>query len=280
MYLNYWRLREDPFNNALNLRFLHMTPQHGEGVARLLYAAQQQKEGAVLTGEFGTGKSLVRMLFLSKLEAIGNFAVALVENPLAEAEAMMRDIHAQISPKSLPSGLAGGAFRELSLALADRHAHGFHNLVVIEEAQLLSRIESLEQLRILMNLSDGNGRPLLTMIFIGQEDFLRILAQSPGLVQRLPTRWNLAPLTHEQTREYIDHRLSVAGANGWIFEDSAVDALHALSGGTARIINNTADMALYLGMRENAARIDSGIVERIVADQRSSLAPRQAEATP
>ena len=188
MYLNYWRLKEEPFNNALDLRFLHMTPQHGEGVARLLYAVEQRKEGAVLTGGFGTGKSLVRMFFLSKLERIGNFAVAQVENPLVEPESMLRDIYAQISQKALPAGLAGGGFRELATALADRQAHGFHNLVVIEEAQLLTRIESLEQLRLLMNLADGKGRPLLTMIFVGQEDFLRVFAQSPGPGCAAPAR--------------------------------------------------------------------------------------------
>lgn len=280
MYLDYWRLKEEPFNNALDLRFLHMTPQHGEGVARLLYAVQQRKEGVVLTGGFGTGKSLVRMFFLSKLESIGNFAVALVENPLMEPAAMLRDIHEQISQKTVPSGVAGGGYRELAAALEDRHAHGFHGLVVIEEAQLLTRIESLEQLRLLMNLSDGKGRPLLTLVFVGQEDFLRVFAQSPGLVQRIPARWNLSPLSREQTRDYVDHRLCVAGANGWILDDSAVDALYAFSGGTARVINNTADMALYLGMRERAARVDGRIVERVVADLRSNLPPQQEEAAP
>lgn len=280
MYLDYWRLKEEPFSNALDLRFLHMTPQHGEGVARLLYAVQQHKVGAVLTGGFGTGKSLVRMLLLSKLESIGKFAVALVENPLMEPEAMRRDIHAQISQKALPPAGDGGGFRELAATLTDRQAHGFHCLVVIEEAQLLTRIELLEQLRLLMNLSDAKGRPLLTLIFIGQENFLRVFAQSPGLVQRIPARWNLAPLSREQTRDYVDHRLCVAGANGWIFEDSAVDALYAFSDGTARVINNTADMALYLGMRERAARVDGRLVERVVADLRSNLPLQQEEAAP
>ena len=280
MYLDYWRLKEEPFSNALDLRFLHMTPQHGEGVARLLYAVEQRKEGAVLTGDFGTGKSLVRMFFLSKLESLGSFAVALVENPLMEAESMMRDIYAQINPKALSPGVAGGGLHELAAACEERHAHGCHNLVVIEEAQLITRLESLEQLRLLMNLSDGKGRPLLTLIFIGQQDFLKVFRQSPGLVQRIPGRWNLTPLSREQTREYVDHRLCVAGANGWILEDSAVDALYAFSGGTARVINNTADMALYLGMREQAARIDAGIVERVSADLCSNLSPHQQEAEP
>ncbi len=272
MYLDYWRLKEEPFNNALDLRFLHRTPQHSEGVARLLYAVRQRKEGALLTGGYGTGKTLVRKMFLSKLETIGNFAVALVENPLAEPEAIMRDIHEQISRKPAASGFAGTGFRELSAALEDRQEHGFRNLVVIEDAQLLTRLEPLEQLRLLMNLSDGRGNPLLTLVFIGQEDLLRVFARSPGLMQRITTRWHLAALTREQVRDYVNHRLGVAGGNGWIFEDSAVEVLHAFSGGTARVLNNTADMALYLGMKENSVRVDARIVERVAADLSGGLA--------
>lgn len=274
MYLNYWRLKEEPFNNALDLRFMHRTPQHSEGVARLLYAVQQRKEGALLTGGYGTGKTLVRKMLLSKLETIGNFAVALVENPLAGPEALLRDILEQISRKPPSAGFPGTGFRELSAALEDRQEHGFRNLVVIEDAQLLTRLEELERLRLLMNLLDGRGHPLLTLIFIGQEGLLRVFARSAGLMQRITSRWHLAPLAREQTRDYMNHRLGVAGGNGWIFEDSAVDALHAFSGGTARVINNTADMALYLGMKENAVRVDAHTVERVAADLSSGLAPQ------
>lgn len=272
MYLNYWRLKEEPFGNALDLRFLHRTPQHSEGVARLLYAVQQRKEGALLTGCYGTGKTLVRKMFLSRLETIGNFAVALVENPLAEPEAMMQDIQEQISRKQGAPGLAGTGFRGISAALEDRQGHGFRNLVVIEDAQLLTRLEVIEPLRLLMNLTDGGGHPLLTLVFIGQEDLLRVFARSAGLMQRITTRWHLTPLTREQAREYVDHRLAVAGGNGWIFEDTAVDALHEFSGGAARVINNAADMALYLGMKENAVRVDARTVERVAADLSGGLA--------
>lgn len=277
MYLNYWRLKEEPFNNALDLRFLHMTPQHSEGVARLLYAVQQHKEGAVLTGGFGTGKSLVRKFFLSRLEAVGDFAVALIENPLLEPEVMVRNIYEQITNKPLPADAASGGFQALTAALEERHANHFQNLIVVEEAQLITKIEVLEQLRLLMNLADARGKPLLTLIFVGQDDFLKLFAQSPGLVQRIPARWNITPLTVDQTRDYIDHRLSVAGANGWIFEDSAIDALHAFSEGTARVVNNTADMALYLGMRENAVRVNDRIIERVAADLQSNLPPDRSE---
>lgn len=266
MYLNYWRLREEPFSNALDPRFLFMTPQHSEGVARLVYAVQQRKEGALLTGHYGSGKSLVRTVFLARLEKVGNFAVALVGNPLAEPEIMLQDIYFQLGGKRQSSGFEGGTFRHLSALLAERRAGGFHNLIVAEDAQLLTRRERLEQLRLLMNIVDTSGHALLTLIFIGQEDVAGLFEKSPGLLQRLSTRWHLAPMTREQTRDYVSHRLSIAGGNGWIIDDSATDALHSLSGGIARIINNICDMGLYLGMTDNAVRVDSGIIGRVAAD--------------
>jgi general secretion pathway protein A len=271
MYLDYWRLKEDPFSNTLDLRFMHMTPQHSEAVARLLYVVKQHKAGAVLTGDYGTGKSLVRMLFLSKLQPLGNFAIALVDNPLETPSRMLGDIYRQISHKPLPSGTTGISYRDLEAALKARHANGFSNLVMVEEAQLIRNVETLEELRLLMNLSDDQGSPLLTMILIGQQAFLEIFKASAGLVQRLPARWHIEPLSRAQTRDYIDHRLVVAGANGWVFEDAAVDALYAESGGIARMINNVADMSLYLGMRVEASRVTAEIVERVVADLKSKL---------
>lgn len=273
MYLSYWKLREEPFRNGLDERFIYMTPQHREGVARLTYAAQQRKDGALLTGACGTGKSLVRKEFLSHLGSAGNFAVALVENPLADPVSMMKDIHEQLSGKVLASSFPGTGFREFAALLADRRSHGFHNLIVVEEAQLLERPDRLELFHLLMNAADSSGLSMLTMLFIGQEDIPRIFSRSPGLLQRLAARWNIGPLTREQTRNYISHRLSIAGGNGWIIDDGASDALHAFSGGIARLINNAADMALYLGMVENAVRVDSPIVERVAADWRYGAAP-------
>ncbi|HAS84108.1 MAG TPA: hypothetical protein DCS43_15865 [Verrucomicrobia bacterium] len=278
MYLDYWRLREEPFTNALDPRFLLTTPQHSEGIARLLYAARQKKEGAVLTGGYGTGKSLVRTLFISKLQHVGNFSVALVENPLADPETILKDIYEQMAGRQVAASQSGsGVFRALSALFSEKQAHGFHNLIVVEEAQLLSSPERLEQLRLLMNLTDASGRCMVTMVFVGQLDVMDIFARSPGLMQRLSTRWNLDPLTAAQARDYISHRLIVAGGNGWIFDEGAVNVLHAYSEGTARIINNACDMALYLGMSENAVRVDAEIATRVVADlQGGTAVPQEA----
>lgn len=271
MYLDYWRLREEPFKNSLDERFAFMSPQHKEAVARLTYAARQQKEGALLTGDYGTGKSLVRKIFIKELVSLGNFAVALIENPLDAPERIIDDVFKQLSGHAVASGDPLPTLGDLSNLIENRRSNGIHHLVVIEEAQLLKKMDHLEYLRLLMNLVDKQGSLMLTLIFIGQLDLIASLQQSPGLLQRLATRWNITPFSIEQTKEYISQRLSIAGANGWIFDDSAVEALFAFSGGIARVINNVADMSLYLGMCDKTVHIDASIVNRVATDWKNGI---------
>ncbi|MBT3193158.1 MAG: AAA family ATPase [Verrucomicrobia bacterium] len=248
------------------MRFAFMTPQHKEGLARLVYTAEERKPGAILTGDYGTGKSFLREAFLGQLSRVGDFVVATVDNPLGGIEAILTDIYDQIIDKPTAFTSFGAALRELRTALLARNARGFHSLVIIEEAQLLKDVAMLEQLRLMMNLQDDHGRPLVSLVFFGQLDVLRILGACRALSQRIPNRWTLDPLTVEQVRDYVTHRLSVAGGNAWIFDDDAVSAIHAHTGGIVRLINNIGDLSLYLGMSEQVVRIDASIVNRIVKD--------------
>ncbi len=248
MYTEYWRLKEKPFENTPDMRFAYMAPQHKEGLARLLYTAEERKLGAILTGDHGTGKSFVRQAFLARLQKVGNFVVASVDNPLAGIETILADIYNQVVEKPSVFSSFGAALRELREAFLVRNARGFHNLVLIEEAQLLQDREILEQLRLMMNLEDGHGKPLVSLILFGQLDMLQVVGKCPGLAQRIPNRWMLTPFTVEQTREYVTHRLSVAGGNAWIIDDSAVAAIHKHTGGIARLINNVGDIAMYIEM--------------------------------
>jgi type II secretory pathway predicted ATPase ExeA len=178
----------------------------------------------------------------------------------------LADIAEQLGGKADVSSSGVEAFRVIERVLRQRHSEGVHGIVIVEEAQLLSDLERLEQLRLLMNLIDDHGRPLLTLILIGAKALMRVVAKSPSLQQRVSSCWSLDPLSPEQLRDYVNHRLRVAGGNGWIFDDSAIDSLFAYSNGTPRLVNQAADLALYLGMSESAVRVDGDIVERVIAD--------------
>ncbi len=266
MYTDYWRLKEKPFENALDPRYTYMSPQHKEGLARLLYTAEQRKPGAILLGACGTGKSLVRNMFLNKLKTVGNFAVAVVDNPLADVETILTDIYAQIIGKPAGFSSFGAAFRELREALSVKLTHGYYSLVLVDDAHLLSDVDRLEQLGLLMNLHTDGGQPLVSLVVSARSDWIDKINQCPGFSQRIPNRWTVTPFSLEQTRQYITHRLSVAGGNAWIISDEAVAAIHRFTGGVARCINNIGDLALYLGMSESVVTVDETIVERIVKD--------------
>lgn len=280
MYLDYWRLQEEPFTNSLDERFFFKTSQHDEAIARMLYAVRQRKNGTILTGGYGSGKSLVRRIFLRQLAQLGTFVVAQVDNPLSSPDGMLQDIALQLGRHGdAPFSVSGEAYRAIETVLRQRNQAGVHGIVIVEEAQLLSDVARLEQLRLLMNLVGEQGRPLLTLIMIGAKEFMQHVAQSPSLQQRVSSCWALEPLSPEQLRDYVNHRLRVAGGNGWIFDDSAINTLFDYSGGTPRRVNQAADLALYLGMSESAVRVDSEMVQRVIADLERTTAIWSSEAT-
>ena len=277
MYLGYWRLQEEPFSNALDERFFFKTPQHDEAIARLLYAVRQRKNGTILTGGYGSGKSLVRRIFLQRLSELGTFQVAQVDNPLLPATDILLDVASQMDRRNTSRLEGWEALRGISAALLAKQREGGHGIVLVEEAQLLSDFDRLEQLRLLMNLEDPRGRSLLTLVLIGAPALLQHVAKSPSLQQCVSGSWVLEPLARDQTREYINYRLQVAGGNGWIFDDGAIDVLHEYSLGTPRIINHVADLALYLAMVESAVQVDTTITQRVITDLQRNNALWQAE---
>jgi general secretion pathway protein A len=266
MYIEYWRFKEKPFENAAGTRYAYLAAQHKEGLARLLYVAKERKAGAILTGGCGTGKTMVRRVLLDRLGEVGNFVVAMVDNPLGEPRELIQDIYDQIVGKPTAFSTFGAAMRELRAALQARQSRGFHNIVMIEEAHLLNDSRRLEQIRLVTNLQGDADAALVSVLLFGQMELVPLLKTCPSLLQRMPCRWSLAPLTRDQTRAYIDHRLSVAGGNAWVFEDPAVEAIHEFTGGVPREINNVCDIALYVGMTSDAVRVDAGIVRDVLND--------------
>jgi general secretion pathway protein A len=268
MYNDHFQLDGTPFSIAPDPRYLYMSAQHREALAHLLYGVDAGGGFVLLTGEVGAGKTTVCRCFLQQVGA--HCRVAYIFNPRLSAAELLQVICQEFAI-ALPATSAPDRTRELVEALNRHllasHARGEHNLLIIDEAQNLSA-DVLEQLRLLTNL-ETNERKLLQIILIGQPE-LRQQVQQPALeqlAQRIIARYHLGPLSVADCRAYIVHRLAVAGARSApLFSDSAMRAVHQVSGGVPRKINLVCDRALLAAYSRNQARVNTALVRQAASE--------------
>lgn len=273
MYEEYWKLKEKPFENNFDLRFLYLSLQHEEVLTRLLFSVREKRHGAILAGSYGSGKSLILRYFLKKLaKEESNCRVIHIMDPLMTITEFYREFFRQTGYE-----VENGSGKRLIIAmeelLASIQDQGGHTLFVIDEATLIPE-DTLEEMRLLLDLFHPTTQnALLTMILsgpFGEEDAPDML-KSPALRQRLPLRCHLDTFDTEQCAEYIQHRLAVAGQTGQIFTDDAVSIIADKSGGAPRSINNICDLALFLGYSRRSIQVDGELVDLVTQEIAESL---------
>ena len=227
----------------------------------------------LLTGEIGAGKTTVARCFLEQLPT--TCVVAYIFNPCLSVIELLQSVCSEFGIAELPASASGKAHVDaLNRFLLEAHAKGRQALLIIDEAQALEPAV-LEQLRLLTNLETAE-RKLLQIVLIGQPE-LRTLLAEPGLeqlAQRVIARYHLGPLSAAETRQYVEHRLSVAGLKGPSpFEALAQAQLYRQSGGVPRRINLLADRALLGAYSQSRRQVDRLMVTRAaqeVFDRRST----------
>lgn len=245
MYLSYYNLREAPFNITPDPRFLFFSAKHQEAYNHLLYGIRERKGFIELTGEVGAGKTtLCRKL----LEDLGpNYHTALILNPVLDIDLLLRAIVEEFElPVEETDRLS--CTQALNKFVLDQANRGHDVVVIIDEAQDLSD-ELLEQVRLLSNL-ETDRQKLMQIILMGQTELRDKLAQPSlrQLRQRITVRYHLRPLDARETGYYVNHRLTLAGANNRPrFDDAAIKLVHKYSDGVPRLINAVADKSLLAG---------------------------------
>jgi len=263
MYLEHFGLSEYPFSTAPDPRFYYASAKHDEALACLIYAVEQQKGFALITGDIGAGKS---MLCHAALERFGdNVDAALISYTLLGPEEFCESV---CEGFNLPTtGRKTELRNSLKHYLIDQKAHGRNVVLIIDEAQNLSE-EVLEELRNLGNIETPTEK-LLQIILLGQPE-LRQMIRTPQLrplEQRIILRFHLGKLSAEDVAAYIDHRLSVAGApDGTIFDADAKQEIFETSEGVPRLINIICDQALLLAYIEDETAVTVEAVKSVVAD--------------
>lgn len=255
MYLKFYNLREFPFNITPDPKFLYFASQHKEAFDYLMYGITQRKGFIELTGEVGSGKTTTCRAILSKLPA--SVETALILNPSLTETQLLRAI---LSDLGLNAGHRDRltCIEVLNEFLLEKNAEGKNVALFIDEAQDLSP-KVMEQIRLLSNLETDQHK-LIQIILCGQPELKERLAREDlrQLRQRITVRYHIKPLTLENTKNYIEHRLYVAGnrRKESLFSDEAVEKVFDHSKGSPRVINAVCDNALLAGYASAASVID------------------------
>lgn len=266
MYESFFGINDKPFSITPDPRYLFMSERHGEALAHLVYGVTDSGGFVQLTGEVGTGKTtLCRTLLLNRMPS--NADVAVVLNPQLSAleflEAICEELGVTVpEPKGSIKALIGA----LNRYLLNAHAEGRRTILVVDEAQNLAP-EVLEEVRLLTNLETAKQK-LLQIILIGQPELRDLLARNDlrQLAQRITGRYHLEPLSRDETDEYIEHRLKVAGALGEVFESGAKREVFRLSQGVPRLINVICDRALLGAYSQGSRHVNRRLVRRAATE--------------
>ncbi|OGT60776.1 MAG: hypothetical protein A3E01_07695 [Gammaproteobacteria bacterium RIFCSPHIGHO2_12_FULL_63_22] len=267
MYLSHYGLAEAPFAITPDPRFVFLSERHRDALAHLMYGIGQGGSGGFvqLTGEVGTGKTTLCRLVLEQLPE--NVRIALVLNPkqtpLELLETICEELHVVAPTKRRSLKTQIDALNEY---LLQAYAQGLRVVLIIDEAQELSR-ELLEQIRLLTNLETPTQK-LLQIVLLGQPELRETLARPAlrQLAQRITARYHLTPLQPGETGAYLRHRMTVAAASAFPFDDSAVRRLHLLSGGVPRLLNVLGERALLAGYVHGRQRIDAALIDEAAAE--------------
>jgi len=264
MYESHWGLREKPFENTPDPKFLYYSQQHEEAMARMLYVVRERKGGALLTGEYGCGKTLLTRVLKAELQKENQYQAVYIVDPRFWGLEFLQEIVHQLTGGPTPQTKIE-LFHTLFKSLSHIHSIGKHCIIVVDEAQSIKNHDTFEELRLLLNFQLDNAF-LLTVILLGSPELRTLASNMPQLVQRMAVRYHINGLNGKETREYINHRLAVAGASKPIFTDEAYKHIFLCSEGVPRRINTICDLSLLIGFSNGLDIIDKTTVREINDD--------------
>jgi MSHA biogenesis protein MshM len=265
IYLDHFGLREPPFGITPDTSFFFACASSQEGLNTLLVAVTNGEGFIKITGEVGTGKTLLCRKLLATLA--DSCITAYIPNPSLEPRtlllALCDELHVEVDANLDQHHL----HKALNLALLD-FARGRQRVVIcLDETQAMP-LETLETLRLLTNL-ETEKRKLVQVILFGQPELEQKLAHESvrQLRQRITFQHHLGTLTRAELMHYLAHRLNVAGYSGdTVFSSQAVRAIHRASGGVPRLVNILAHKAMMLAYGEGVRKVGTHHARAAIAD--------------
>ena len=257
MYLSHYNFAEKPFQITTDPKFIWLGEKHLEALSTLKYGIVENKGFLLLTGDVGTGKTILINCLVTKLDI--EATIATIPDPDLEILDFFNSLADSFKiDKKFKS--KGDFLVHLKDFLNKAHAENKNVLLIIDEAQRLNH-KLLEEIRLLSNI-ELYSKKLINIFFVGQNEFNDILMRerNRAVRQRITLRYNIDPLTESETGEFIKHRLEVAGAKSSIFSARAIHEIHVFSSGYPRLINVMCDHALLTGYTRGIKKIDARII--------------------
>ncbi len=264
MYASFFKLQRSPFEISPDPQFFFRTDAHNEALAGLYYGICGHKGFMVMTGEVGTGKTLVVRCLLQLLDQKQlNYAYMFCTR-LSSGE-FLQEVASDLGIAEPPRSKSQ-LLRQLQAYLLRRGEKGLYTALIIDEAQHLET-DVLEEIRLLTNLETSRGK-LLQIVLVGQPELDATLESYNlrQLKQRIAMRFQLRPLSEVQTQCYIWDRLRQAGSHDPIFSLLAIHSVHVHSGGIPRLINILCDNALISAFAAGTTEVTDVMVDGVAAD--------------
>jgi len=264
MFEAHYGLKEKPFRKTPDPRYLYLNETYEEALAQLLYAVEEM-ELALLTGEVGSGKTLLTRTLLDRVGE--RYEVGMILNPRLSPRQFLKTVATELGvaePRFQTSDLMDQIYERLqALDEAGRAA-----LLIVDEAHLIPGKPTFEEIRLLTNFQ-LDDRNLVAVVLVGQPELRERLRHRAyrALTQRIGAQFHLTPLTEPESKAYILHRLKVAGAERELYSDKALQLLHSAAKGVPRVLNHLATQCLIEGMARGAALVDEDVVKAVTAGQ-------------
>ncbi len=273
MYLAHFGLNELPFGLTPDTAYAFATRAHQEALNTLLLAARSGEGFIKITGEVGTGKTLLCRRFLATQGE--DCVTCYLPNPLLTPATLLLALSEELELKPAAGATEYQLLKSINEELLSLAAEGRHVVVCVDEAQALP-LKTLETLRLLSNL-ETEKRKLLQVVLLGQPELDTRLALScmRQLRQRISFHYRLVGMDRAELRQYLHHRMRVAGYNSTeVFSASAVAALQRASGGTPRLVNILAHKALLTVFGSGDSVVEAQHIRAAARDTDGSLSCR------
>lgn len=264
-YLEYYKLKEHPFSNVVDNRFYYSSHHHKDSLVKVKYAIDTKKGLTVVIGDIGTGKTTLARRLLEDLDENSYEATLLVIiHSSVSSEWLFKKFAIQIGISDIKEDkleMLGQIYRRL----LEINQSGKTAVLLMDEVQMLKSKEIMEEFRGLLNMEMPGGK-MINLVFFGLSDLEDALSLDEPLKQRVAMKIPLRPFSEEDTKDYIKHRLHIAGLDDEIFVDSSYSEIYKYSRGVPRLINTICDNALLSGYLFKVKNIDKSIIRAVAVD--------------